>query len=111
MTALLPATFTAMIDARTKFFCPCCGDRLDESDMDLKRLWRHSQAMRDRYGAVCCNGCTDAHRMSEDGVLLAEGEGVQDCDDAWWSSEAALAEAEEAAAEEFADRRMMRGWR
>jgi formylmethanofuran dehydrogenase subunit B len=108
----LPSTFTALIDARTKAYCPACQSRCDDADMDLTPFRRsHIEAMRDRYGAACCSACTDAHRMSVDGVLLADGEGVQDSDEAWWSSDEALAEAEEAAAEEFADRRMMGGWR
>jgi hypothetical protein len=112
MTAAFPSAFTALIDARTKAYCPACQSRCDDADMDVSMFARSLvAAMRDRYGAACCNACTNAHDMSEDDVLLAPDEGVQDSDGLWWSSDEALADAEEAAAEEFADRRMMGGWR
>lgn len=106
----MTTAFASMIAKRTLHYCPACGDRLDDDDMDTGRGWKHSQAMRDRYHGVCCNACTDAHRMSEDGVLLAPGEGVQDSDGLWWSSEEALAEAEENAADEYFTRRVSKGW-
>jgi hypothetical protein len=107
----LPSTFTALIDARTKAYCPACQSRCDDADMDTSMFARSRvAAMRDRYGAVCCNACTGAHDMSEDDVLLAPDEGVQDSDGLWWSSESALAEAEAEWAAEFSDRKAMRSW-
>jgi hypothetical protein len=110
MTAAFPSAFAAMIAKRELFYCPCCKDRLDDSDMDVGRGWKHSQAMRDRYQGVCCIACTDAHRVSLDGYLCAPGEGVEDIDGGLWSSESALAEAEDNAADEYFTRRVSRGW-
>jgi hypothetical protein len=106
----LPSTFTALIDTRTKAYCPACQSRCDDADMDSERGWKHSQAMRDRYQVVCCKECTDAHSVSLDGHLCAPGEGVEDIDGGLWSSESALAEAEDEWAAEFSDRKAMRSW-
>lgn len=85
-----------------RFYCPACkSSGLHRADMDLNNGWHHSQAMRQRYGAACCTTCTDEHRMSEDGVLLAPDEGVQDGWGVWWSSEDALEDAD-AAADDYA---------
>jgi hypothetical protein len=110
MTAAFPIAFAAMIAKRELFYCPACKDRLDDSDMDTGRGWKHSQAMRDRYQGVCCKECTDAHSVSLDGHLCAPGEGVEDIDGGLWSSESALAEAEDEWAAEFSDRKAMRSW-
>jgi hypothetical protein len=75
-------------DQRNLFFCPCCRDRLDASDMDLSSAWEHSQAMRDHYGAACCNACTDDHILTADGVLMRYADAVQGFDYTWSSQEA-----------------------
>jgi hypothetical protein len=111
MTAAFPSAFAAMIDARTKPYCPACKTRRDEADMDVSKFRRaHINAMREHYGAPCCFACTDAHRMSLDGYLCAPGAGVEDIDGGLWSSESALAEAEAEWAAEFSDRKAMRSW-
>jgi hypothetical protein len=111
MTAAFPSAFAAMIDARTKPYCPACQSRCDDADMDVSKFRQaHINAMREHYGAPCCFACTDAHRMSLDGHLCAPGEGVEDIDGGLWSSESALAEAEDNAADEYFTRRVSRGW-
>jgi hypothetical protein len=99
-----------LIAARTMHYCPCCRDRIDASDMDLGMDWHHSQAMRDRYGAACCRECTDAHRMSVDGVLCAPDEGDTDEWGDLWSSQDALDEAAEDGRDWERQKANMRAW-
>lgn len=98
-----------LIEAKTLHYCPACGAMgLDDSDMATD--WPLSRRMSDHYGAMCCTTCTDEHVVTEDGALMRERDAVEDCDGGFWSSETALAEAEDEAAAEFSDRRAMRGW-
>ena len=73
---------------RDQYYCPCCKDRLDRDDMDLHREWPHSQAMHDRYGAVCCATCTDDHVITADGVLMRTEDAVRGIDYLWSTQEA-----------------------
>ena len=77
---------------RDRFYCPCCRDRLDVSDMDLANGWSHSQAMRAKFGAACCKGCTDDYTITADGVLMPVADAVQG-PDYLWSTQDALDEA------------------
>ena len=82
-------TYITRKDAeRDLHWCPCCRDRLDVSDMDLSNAWEHSQAMRAKFGAACCNACTDDHVMTADGVLMPYSDAVQGIDYLWSTQEA-----------------------
>jgi len=97
----------------TKFNCPCCDAQLEADDMDLSGAWKHSAAMKDRYGAACCTTCTDDHYLTEDGVAVADGERVLVAFGNVYSSAEARQDARIAADDE-ADLhrmcRMCRGW-
>ena len=94
----LTAYITAKDAERTKFYCPCCKDRLDADDMDLANEWRHSEAMRARYGAACCKGCANDHLMTEDGVCLPRSRAFYSHRlDMWFSGSDAADEVEAAA--------------
>lgn len=95
---------------RDLFFCPCCKDRLDQSDMDLANDWPHSEAMRARYGAACCKGCVDDHLMTDDGVLVSGADSVFCGFDGIYSTAEALQDARDAADEDEAHQRMCGGW-
>jgi hypothetical protein len=105
-------TFLANKAADAGYYCPCCKSRgLDADDMDLARGWQHSDAMRDRYGAVCCKGCTDDHVTTEDGITVPRDAAVRDAWGGWWSDGDVLDAAMTEAAEDAADRAMYAGWR
>jgi hypothetical protein len=88
----LLAYITAKDAERDLHWCPCCRDRYDADDMDLSGGWEHSAAMKDRFGAACCNGCTDDHLVTLDGVLMRRAACVMGYE-GWYSSAEALAEA------------------
>ena len=77
---------------RDLHYCPCCRDRHDQDDMDLSNAWEHSLAMRAKFGAACCNACTDDHVLTADGVLMPYSDAVQG-PDYLWSTQDALDEA------------------
>ena len=83
------ASYITQKDAeRDLFFCPACKSRNHPDDMDLSRFWTHSQAMRDHYGAACCNACTDEHVQTADGVLMRYADAVKGYDYLWSTQEA-----------------------
>jgi hypothetical protein len=84
----LTAYITAKDAERDLHWCPCCRERNDASDMDLSNAWEHSQAMRDKFGAACCNACVDDHVLTADGVLMPYADAVQGFDYVWSSQEA-----------------------
>ena len=106
----LTAYITAKDAERTKFYCPCCKDRLDADDMDLANEWRHSEAMRARYGAACCKGCAHSHILTDDGALVSSAAQVFLGFDGIYSSAEALQDARDAADEDDAHQCMCGGW-
>ncbi len=94
---------------RADHYCPCCKDWLDADDMDLDRRWQHSDAMRARYGAVCCSACTDDHILTVDGVLMPFDATVQGYEGRYSSADA-LDEARYEARQDAAHEAMCRGW-
>ena len=95
----LLARLDAMDAFRDRHYCPCCKDRLHADDMDLGRDWRHSDAMRARYGATCCKTCTDAHMLTADGLCMPRDAACySDGLDAWFSDYSAARAAEMEAA-------------
>lgn len=95
---------------RDLHYCPCCKDRLAADDMDLSRSWDHSDAMRAKYGSACCNGCTDTHFITDDGVLVSDDDDVWRGSDGTYSSADALEAARAEGRIEAADQAMCRGW-
>lgn len=95
---------------RDKFYCPCCQDRLDADDMDLASMFGTSKAMRERYGAMCCNGCTDDHYFTEDGVLVSGDDQVFSGSDGVYSSADALEDARAEGRAQSSHEATCRGW-
>ena len=114
MTAL--TSFLNVADlTRTGHYCPACKDWLTAGDMDLAGNWRHSDAMRARYGAVCCVACTDAHVVTVEGDCIPSADAsYSDEMGLWFTTPDAMYDAEAERAEAFgewqADLLMMRGW-
>lgn len=95
---------------RDLFYCPCCKDRFDADDMDLGRTFKTSEAMRARYGSVCCKGCTDNHYFTVDGVLVSQDDEVFCGSEGYYSTADALEDARAEARAQSSHESMCRGW-
>jgi len=96
-----------------KHKCHCCGDETNHiDDMDTTDFWYHSEAMREKFGGLCCRPCVDAYCVTEDEVLIPRAEAIKDEDGGLWSDRDEMYEAQREAAiaarEEYSDQMLLR---
>lgn len=96
-----------------KHKCHCCDDDTNHiDDMDTTDFWYHSEAMREKFGGLCCRACVDAYCVTEDGELMPRAKAIMDIDGNYWADRDEMdefqREAENAAREEYADQMMLR---